>query len=53
MDLKAARRQKGWSQSDLEKRTSVAAHNISALETGSRDEAGYKGERRPRCPRMR
>ena len=36
MDLKAARKQKGWSQLDLEERTGVAAHNISALETGAR-----------------
>ena len=36
MDLKTARKQKGWSQFDLEERTGVAAHNISALETGSR-----------------
>jgi transcriptional regulator with XRE-family HTH domain len=36
MDLKAARKQKGWSQFDLEEHTGVAAHNISALETGSR-----------------
>ena len=36
MDLKAARKQKGWSQFDLEERTGVADHNISALETGSR-----------------
>ena len=36
MDLKAARKQEGWSQSDLQERTGVAARNISALETGSR-----------------
>ena len=36
MDLKAARKQEGWSQSDLQERTGVAASNISALETGSR-----------------
>ncbi len=36
MDLKAARKQKGWSQLDLQERTGVAAHNISALETGGR-----------------
>jgi transcriptional regulator with XRE-family HTH domain len=36
MDLKTARKQKAWSQSDLQERTGVAAHNISALETGSR-----------------
>jgi transcriptional regulator with XRE-family HTH domain len=36
MDLKAARKQRGWSQLDLQERTGVAAHNISALETGGR-----------------
>ncbi len=36
MDLKTARNQKGWSQLDLQERTGVADHNISALETGSR-----------------
>ncbi len=36
MDLKAARKQKGWRRFDLEERTGVAAHNVSALETGGR-----------------
>ena len=36
MDLRGARKRRGWSIYDLAERTGVAASNISALETGSR-----------------
>ena len=36
MDLRAARKRRGWSIYDLAESTGVAASNISALETGSR-----------------
>ena len=36
MDLRAARKQRGWSIYDLAESTGVAASNISALETGGR-----------------